>query len=248
MRGSTATWLILLAALVAVGSSIWAGEEYGGAALLPGLIGNFGASLLAFMLALSWERSRERKQAATDAERSRHEDEKTASDLQARRATEVRRRLEPIREELRRNRASLDDLSTGLADDPNIRVLHPELLDGAWSSNAPRLSELVADYDFIADLSSTFGRIEELRWRLRQRTATIAVMAGSDVARGLEQALRNMTRPLVTELLEEVDDLLKRVGAQIDDPQVQPLGLLHTDSATGTIRIYGSGGDFVSGP
>ena len=54
-------------------------------------------------------------------------------------------------------------------------ALNPELLEGAWAANAPRLSEILADYELTAKLASTYGRTEELRWRLRQRTALIAV-------------------------------------------------------------------------
>lgn len=108
-------------------------------------------------------------------------------------------------------------------------------------TNAPRLTELVADYELMAKLASTYGRIEELRWRLRQRTATIAVMAGSDVAASLRVSLDRMTRPLIDELHDEVTDLLERVDSQIESPDVQPLGLMHKDAATVTLRITPSG-------
>jgi hypothetical protein len=39
-------------------------------------------------------------------------------------------------------------------------ITNPQLLEGAWSANAPRLSELVDDYKLIADLATTYGRIE----------------------------------------------------------------------------------------
>jgi hypothetical protein len=94
--------------------------------------------------------------------------------------------------------------------------MNPQLLEGAWTASASRLSELVADYKLIADLATAYGRIEELRWRLRYRTEH----------RG--EWLDAMTASLVEELQPEVDDLLGRVARQIDEPSVQPLGLVHT--------------------
>jgi hypothetical protein len=232
------------AGLAAVAGSVWAAREYGGGAFWPGLVGNFGASLLAFMLALWWERSRERRQEAKDARTAAAEREGEAADLQARRETEARRRLEPVREELRRNRASLEMLSNAYAQPPDsgsYRVLHPELLGGAWEANAPRLAELLADYALTSDLASTHGRIEELRWRLRQRTATMSAMAGSAIAQNLAASLEAITVPLVSELLGEVDGLLERVGQQIAAPDVQRLGLVHVDSGTVTVPMTASG-------
>ena len=46
-----------------------------------------------------------------------------------------------------------------------------------------------------------------------------------------------MTAPLVEELREEVAGLVERVRAQVDEPTVQPLGLLHTGSASLTVRV-----------
>jgi len=69
------------------------------------------------------------------------------------------------------------------------------------------LSELVADYGLIGDLATTYGRIEELRWRLRHRSENMT------------KDLDPMTAPLIAELRGEVDDLLERVAAQIDHPE-----------------------------
>jgi hypothetical protein len=227
-------WLALLGACVfAIGGSTWAAREYGGDAFWPGLVGNFVASLLAFILALWWERTREQAQL-------RH----GANDLQEQRRTEVRRRLEPVRAELDRNRNSLEQLVQTYTGEPqtgSIWVLHPLLLDTAWAANAARLTELVADYQLTSDLSTAYGRIEELRWRLRQRTATISVMAGSEVARITAGALETISRPLVSELLTEVGDLIVRVDRQRQNPDVQPLGLLHLGAATVRLNLTASG-------
>jgi hypothetical protein len=98
--------------------------------------------------------------------------------------------------------------------------VNPQLLEGAWTANAPRLSELVADYGLIADLATAYGRIEELRWRLRFRTEHMSTL------------LDDMTKPLVDELRDEVDRLLERLLLQIAQPMVQPLGLVHVKSGS----------------
>ena len=81
--------------------------------------------------------------------------------------------------------------------------------------DAPRLSELVADYKLVADLAVTYGRIEELRWRLRYRSENLP----------MHDLIDGMTMPLVTELRNEVRDLIDRVVGQIEEPDVQPIGL-----------------------
>jgi hypothetical protein len=49
-----------------------------------------------------------------------------------------------------------------------------------------------------------------------------------------------MTLPLVNELHEEIASLLERVGAQIDAPDVQPLGLMHVKNIGGSVRATGT--------
>ncbi len=198
-----------LAAFACVLGAIAVVAVYGSESLFPGLVGNFAASLAAFMLALTWERDREAQRLAHEAEQ-----------IEQQRTTEVRRRFAPVRAELRKNAASLNDLIDFILPDPflvpgEFQYVHPQLLEGAWTANAPRLSELVADYGLIGDLATTYGRIEELRWRLRHRSENMT------------KDLDPMTAPLIAELRGEVDDLLERVAAQIDHPNVQALGLMH---------------------
>jgi hypothetical protein len=49
-----------------------------------------------------------------------------------------------------------------------------------------------------------------------------------------------MTAPLVDELRVEVADLLKRIDAQIEQPTVQPFGLLGPRGLGGTISSAAS--------
>jgi hypothetical protein len=132
---------------------------------------------------------------------------------------EVRRRLGPIRKELGANKESVEFLARAMptAMDRNLppMTLNPQLLDGAWAANAPRLSEILNDYDLVGDLAFTYGRIEELRWRLRTHTGLLA--ANLDRA----HEILAMNELLVRELVTEVADRLGRVGKAIADPPVR---------------------------
>lgn len=193
---------LLAAVLIGVVAAIAVLAVYGGGSFWPGLVGGFGASLGAFLLALSWERDREREQL-----------ERTTRLFNERRRTELQRRLSTVRAELEINRQSLDGLEIDPKSNevPEFEYLHPQLLGGAWTANAPQLSELVEDYDLIADLARAYGRIEELRWRLRYRTEHTT------------KVLDPITAPLVVELREEVAGLLERVDTQIEEPTVRLL-------------------------
>jgi hypothetical protein len=205
---------LLIAATVAsiiVGGVVW--KLYGGASLWPGLVTGFGGSLLAFMLALNWERERDSVRQA-----------KATAELAEQRITEARRRFESIRAELKKNADSLDSLR-GLNESlPGLFTINnPQRLEGAWTASAPRLAELIANYELVADLATVYGRLEELRWRLRYRTEHQTPV------------LDGMTAPLVKELRGEVADLLERIEQQLAEPSVQPLGLLHVGRLSGSV-------------
>jgi len=192
--------------------------NYGLDHFLPGLVVDFGASLAAFLLALTWERDQELQRL-----------ESGATEVEARNETEVRRRLTSLRAELEVNRDSLTELHLDLEPKAGraFTFLHPELLEGAWTANAPQLSELMADHELVGDLAITYGRIEELRWRLRFRSELQTM------------DLDPMTASLVDELRDEVADILKRVDAQIEQPWVQPLGLLHQRTLPSSLSVSG---------
>ncbi len=219
-------WLASIGAAV---GAILVISAYGWDAFSPGLITNFAASLAAFAIALEFERAREARRAEAEAATLRNDRERGARELEERLSTEARRRFEPVREELRRNRVSLEFLSGAFEPQPGVfNILHPELLEGAWQANAPRLTELIADYELMSNLAASYGRIEELRWRLRYRTTQLST------------ALDGMTKPLVDELLAEVTSLLERVAEQIANPDVQKLGLIHRGASELVLRVGSS--------
>jgi hypothetical protein len=218
---STKTLVALLGIGLIVGVVVIV-RGYGGETFWPGLVAGFLGTLLAFLLALGWER-----------ERSRAELAREASDAYERRQTELERRLEPVRAELKKNAQSLEiltevferkdrtsafSLSVGAPDDRARVLANPQLLEGAWSASASHLAELTGDYELIAGLATFYGRVEELRWRIRLRTEQRST--------DLDEAIH----ALVIELREEVDDLLERVGQEISHPHVRPTGLVHVRS------------------
>ena len=219
-----ATVLVLIA-LGIVGSWVVL-SLYGAGSYLPGLVTGFLGTLVAFVLALTWERDREGRQLAREAK-----------DLQDRRATEAQApragssRAQGERGEPADSGRGIRGLGATAAAALTVNrpagvpfsFLNPQLLEGAWTASASRLSELVADHKLIADLATAYGRIEELRWGLRYRTEN------------RNDWLDPMTAPLVDMLRSEVDDLFERVTRQIEQPNVQPLGLVHTSAVGATV-------------
>jgi hypothetical protein len=208
---------LLLAALV-VWSAVMV-DRYGEAAYIPELVSGFAATFVAFVLALEFESRRESRALARAEEATNHA-----------RTTEARKRLLSLRTELEKNRESVATIDDGLRSQAEMggtvwRILHPQLLNGAWVANGERLGDLLADYELVSDLAVFYGRLEELRWRVRYRTQE------------RRDDLDAMTRALSVELRREVDDLLERVSAEEPNPSVRLVGLDHRGALHGTITL-----------
>jgi hypothetical protein len=219
MSRSRAFLPIAFATIICLAGAAYVLARWGLRDLVPGLLGNFAASLAAFMLALAWESDRERRKLLS-----------TAKEFDRRRATEVRRRLSAVKAELEKNAESVTDVISFLSKPPapyTFSLVHPQLLEGAWSANASAIAELLADYGLTSDLSVTYGRIEELRWRLRFRSSQRT------------NELDAITLPLAEELRDELSDLLERVGAMINKPEVQPIGLAHKMRLGANVSVRG---------
>jgi hypothetical protein len=211
-------WLIAAAVAFLVLTGVALGV-YGGLPYWPALSTEFGASLAAFVLALQWESHRAGAALARAA--------KEANEL---RETEARKRLLALESELKRNKKSIDDLSAKLPTAPTGAVnefLHPELLDGVWATSGERLGDLLADYDLVASLAVFYGRLEELRWRIRHRTAA------------RDSYLDGMIHALAVEMQEEVDEALARVSKEAENPEVRRVGVVHSGVSTMNIRVAG---------
>jgi hypothetical protein len=206
LRQSPRFWLLAAVTVFLVLTGIALGI-YGGLPYWPALATEFGASLAAFTLALQWEGHRTAQALVRTA--------REAADL---RQTEARKRLLALATELKRNKVSIDDLAKNLPDSPTGAVdtlLHPELLGGAWTASGERLGDLLADYDLVAMLATFYGRLEELRWRIRYRT------------QARDSYLDGMTKALSVEMQKEVNEALNRVLNEADNPEVRRVGIVH---------------------
>jgi hypothetical protein len=217
-------WRLLAAAaalVVFVAVSAAVAASYGGDSFWPALVTEFGATLLAVLLALEIESRREVRAL-----------ERAVDETLKARSTEARKRLDAVRMELAKNQTSIGEVADGLlpsaAGGKTWMILHPQLLDGAWSASSERLGDLLTDYELVADLSIFYGRVEELRWRLRYRTQ----------ARTAE--IDGMTFTLANEMRTEVQGLLERLSAEVTDPSVRPMGLDHKRRLGGSVTVTGA--------
>jgi hypothetical protein len=89
---------LVLSLVLIAGLSVWLVLAYGLEEYAVQLVPGFAAALLAFVIALAWERDREARQAVEGAKRVTEEQ-----------VVEVSRRLRTVREELKVNRKSFQD-------------------------------------------------------------------------------------------------------------------------------------------
>jgi ABC-type lipoprotein release transport system permease subunit len=109
---SSSTLIVIALFAIGVVAAVVVLIAYGGGSFLPGLIAGFLGTLLAFVLALMWERERERQEL-----------EQAAEELNEQRKTEVRRRFESVRAELKKNAESLRLLAEGFERKKNAKPL-----------------------------------------------------------------------------------------------------------------------------
>jgi hypothetical protein len=120
MKLSRPLAMILAAGFVCLAGAAFVVWDYGGQGFFVELTAGFAAALVAFVLALEWEREREQRRL-----------ERTAKELASARETEARRRFETVRRELLANLESLEFLKTEFAKPRRpgeMRLLHPQLL------------------------------------------------------------------------------------------------------------------------
>src|SRR6266511_3244791 len=196
-------WLTAGGLAVAVGVPLWfwLGSVYDGSALWPGLAGNFSASFFAFILALTWDRQQARTAGVARVREEGIALRREAETQHARRSAEVQRRFRAILAELRENQSNIDRSSLMLVGDA---LVLPPLLRGAWAANAQSLSVLVADSDLIGDLSTFYGRVEELQWRLRYR-AELMVPGRSELLKGMTEMSQWLANPMAKEVAARIE-------------------------------------------
>ena len=195
------TWfgLAILAAAAGGALIVWI---FGNEPYFVELASGFGASLLAFVLALSWERRREQREVASEIER----EEERAKE-------EIRRRLIQISNELKGNQRALEALLEELAKpgsgtgSPFVPV--PQLLvDGAWTANAPSLGPILEPF-LADDLRILYGELDELRFRVRYRARAKAHELDDEIeelAARVKAKLLGTAEPPARGLIERVEE------------------------------------------
>lgn len=99
---------------------------------------------------------------------------------------------------------------------------------GMWASSGERLADLLQQYELVARLSTFYGRLEELRWRIRHRTKV------------MNDQMDPMTLALAKEMVDEVVGLLHDVRGQEPNPEIRPVGLVHVRALGGSIQPAGT--------
>ena len=164
--------------------SVLTADRYGGASYWPSLL----ATLVAVVLAFEIERRRERR-ALGRAEEG----------LARRRETEARKRLLALQDELKKNQESIGAIVNGFQQDVppgHFALIHPQLLDGTWSSSGERLGVLADDH-----LSPLACRRSTDDWR--------SFAGGSGKPQARDPLVDGITLDLAVEMQPEVAELLE---------------------------------------
>jgi hypothetical protein len=213
---------LALAAAVAAPIYAWKTDLHSEIWLLE-LAGYSGAAL-AFLTALAWDRHSRLQEEARQAEVERRRVTNRLQQEQERRVIEAKRRFGALELELLRLKSSVDRTKR---EQHSYKHFFPDLPTGSWQAAAVPLGVIVSDYELMADLSTFYGHVEELRWRLRFK-------AQADVD---EASVNSMIDTLATQMADAVVVLLEQVREQIEAPQVEQIvGAPQQDrSATRTV-------------
>jgi hypothetical protein len=202
--------LLLITVVVSVVTPVLSASWYGGSATWPSMITNFAATSIAFMIALAWDRRQRAQMELVEAEA---EQRRAAADLrleQERRETEATRRFSAIVLELERLQRSLQRT---VEEQQRYKYFFPDLPAGSWRAGGGPLGMIISNYGLMADLSTFYGHVAELQWRLRFKA-----QAGVD-----EAAVNPIIDALASQMLGDVATLLGQVRKQVSRPDVTPV-------------------------
>ena len=144
--------------------------------------------------------------------------------------------------ELERLRAALERT---LAEQHGFKYFFPDLPDGSWQAGGGPLGRIISNHGLIADLSTFYGHVAELRWRLRFKA-----QPGVD-----ESAINPIIGALAAQMLNDVGVMIDQVRKQVLRPDVTPVAADSPDGGgivvgrrqvTGAIRAVtfdGGGGE-----
>jgi hypothetical protein len=199
--------LLLAVLVVSVAGPVLTAVFWGGDSTWPSLSSGFAATAVAFLVALAWDR---RARAAADhkeaeAEARRVQSAKLAE--QERRASEAKRRFSAIALELERLQGGLQRT---VEEQHLYKYFFPDLPSGSWQAGSGGLGMIIENFGLMADLSTFYGHVDELQWRLRFKAA-----AGVD-----ETAVSPIIEALARQMLADIAVLLAQVRRQVANPDV----------------------------
>jgi len=210
--------LLIVVVLVAAVTPFVSAAVYGGEATWASLATNFSATSIAFLIALAWDRRQRTLAEMQEHEAERRREEAARAREQERREVEAKRRFSAIALELERIQASLQRT---VAEQSRYRYFFPDLPSGSWRAGSGPLGVILSNYGLMADLSTFYGHVDELQWRLRFKAQT-----GVDDA-----AVSPIIDALATQMLSDASVLLSQVRRQVERPDVEPL----TDDSGGLV-------------
>jgi hypothetical protein len=202
--------LLAVVLIVSVAGPTLTAVFWGGSSTWPSLSTGFAATAIAFLVALAWDR-RQREAAdhkEAEAEARRMQAAKEAE--QERRESEARRRFSAIVLELERLRSSLERT---VEEQHLYKYFFPDLPSGSWRAGSGGLGMIIENFGLMADLSTFYGHVEELQWRLRFKAEV-----GVD-----EPAVSPIIEALARQMLNDVSVLLAQVRRQVANPDVTPI-------------------------
>jgi hypothetical protein len=167
----------------------------------------FSATTFAFLIGLAWDRRQRTlvEQSELEADRRRQEADLKAED--DRRALEAKRRFAAIGLELEHLKATLDRC----ADQGKYKYFFPSFPTGSWEAASSPLGIIVANYGLMAELSTFYGQVAELQWRLRFK-------ANAWVE---DETINPIIDALVEQMRGSVDGLIRHVQHQTVSPDVE---------------------------
>lgn len=197
----------LIAAIAApvIGAHYWTSEL-----IWPLVIGGYSGAALAFTTALFWDRHSRLQDEARQVGAERRRTEDRLKQEQDRRVVEAKRRFGAILVELERLKASIDRTKR---EQHNYKHFFPDLPTGSWTAASGPLGSIVSNYELMADLTTFYGHVEELRWRLRFKAET-----NTD-----ETLVNPMIDTFVSQMAEAIDTLLEQVQEQVEAPHVEQI-------------------------
>jgi hypothetical protein len=202
--------LLIASLFAAIVLPIFGARWWGNELMWSLVIGGYSGAALAFTTALFWDRHSRLQDDVRQQEAERRRTEERLKQEQDRRVIEAKRRFGAILVELERLKASIDRTKR---EQHNYKHFFPDLPTGSWTAASGPLGAIVSNYELMADLTTFYGHVEELRWRLRFKAET-----DTD-----EKLVNPMIDTFVSQMADAVDVLLEQVREQAEEPHVEQI-------------------------